>query len=80
METLCAAVFDGPLRRSHPELGRGESGGGGEGEEGGEVPRARTAWVQQREGCSWTAFDYDEEAGRVALGSSDGSVTVLDLA
>ena len=62
-ESLCAAVFAGPLQRCHPEM----------------QMRARTLWVQGRQGCNWTAFDYDEEAGRVALGSSDGSVTVLAL-
>ncbi|KAH9912356.1 uncharacterized protein BXZ73DRAFT_56289 [Epithele typhae] len=64
-ETLCAAVFDGPLRRG---LGAGAG------------TRARTLCVQRREGAHWTTFDYDEEAGRVALGANDGTVTVLDLA
>ncbi|TBU24915.1 hypothetical protein BD311DRAFT_728696 [Dichomitus squalens] len=62
-ESLCAAVFAGPLQRRHPEM----------------QTQARTLWVQGKEGCNWTAVDYDEEAGRVALGSSDGSVTVLGL-
>ncbi|KAI1791392.1 hypothetical protein LXA43DRAFT_973087 [Ganoderma leucocontextum] len=62
-ESLCAAVFAGPLQRCHPDV----------------QTRTKTLWVQQKDGCNWTAFDYDEETGRVALGASDGSVTVLDL-
>ncbi len=62
-ESLCGAVFAGPLQRCHPSV----------------QTRTKTLCVQQKDGCNWTAFDYDEETGRVALGSSDGSVTVLDL-
>ncbi|KAI0633144.1 hypothetical protein C8Q77DRAFT_875647 [Trametes polyzona] len=62
-EALCAAVFTGPLQRRHPEL----------------LPHARRLWTQPKENCNWTALDYDEERGRVALGSSDGSVAILDL-
>ncbi|KAI0350531.1 hypothetical protein OH77DRAFT_1064531 [Trametes cingulata] len=62
-ESLCAAVFAGPLQRRHPEL----------------LPHARRLWVQPRDNCNWTAVDYDEDRGRVALGSSDGTVAVLDL-
>ncbi|KAK0437106.1 uncharacterized protein EV420DRAFT_1670245 [Desarmillaria tabescens] len=29
--------------------------------------------------CQWTAFDYDEELGRIALGSWLGEVTILQL-
>ena len=64
-EALCAAVFAGPLQRRHPGVGTRAV--------------ARTLWVQRRESANWTAFDYDEEAGRVALGLSDGRVEVLDL-
>ncbi|KAH9886652.1 hypothetical protein C8Q73DRAFT_795139 [Cubamyces lactineus] len=63
-ETLCAAVFAGPLQERHPELLQ---------------PHARKVWAQPKDSCNWTAFDYDEERGRVALGSSDGSVVVLDF-
>ncbi|KAH9851212.1 hypothetical protein C2E23DRAFT_860686 [Lenzites betulinus] len=63
-EALCGAVFTGPLQRRHPEL----------------QPHARKLWVQPKDNCRWSALDYDEARGRVALGSSDGSVTVLDLA
>ncbi|OSD00750.1 hypothetical protein PYCCODRAFT_1446126 [Trametes coccinea BRFM310] len=62
-ESLCAAVFAGPLQRCHPEL----------------ETKARAIWAQPREGRNWTALDYDEDRGRVALGASDGSVTVLDF-
>ncbi|KAI0651022.1 hypothetical protein C8Q79DRAFT_996609 [Trametes meyenii] len=62
-ECVCAAVFAGPLQRRHPGL----------------QPHVRRLWVQPRDNCNWTAFDYDEERGRVALGSSDGTVTVLDF-
>lgn len=96
-ESLCAAVFEGPLLRRHRErLREGERGCGRAvpapvqtptptstaGEHEGRVsPRARILWVQpdRKEGCHWTAVDYDEESGRVAVGSSDGSVQVLDL-
>ena len=64
-ESLCAAVFEGPLQRRQPEMRP--------------TATARVLWAQTRDSCNWTAFDYDEETGRVALGSSDGSVTVLDL-
>ncbi|KAI0659472.1 hypothetical protein C8Q70DRAFT_111519 [Cubamyces menziesii] len=63
-ETLCAAVFAGPLQGRHPELLQ---------------PHPRKVWAQLKDNCNWTAFDYDEERGRVALGSSDGSVSVLDF-
>ncbi|KAI0323915.1 hypothetical protein GY45DRAFT_1332115 [Cubamyces sp. BRFM 1775] len=63
-ETLCAAVFAGSLQWRHPELLQ---------------PHARKVWAQPKDNCNWTAFDYDEERGRVALGSSDGSVVVLDF-
>ncbi|OJT09736.1 hypothetical protein TRAPUB_13767 [Trametes pubescens] len=63
-EALCGAVFAGPLQKRHPEL----------------QARARKLWVQQKDNSSWTALDYDEERGRAALGSSDGTVTILDFA
>ncbi|CDO76171.1 hypothetical protein BN946_scf185034.g4 [Trametes cinnabarina] len=62
-EALCAAVFAGPMQRCHPEL----------------ETKTRTVWAQPREGRNWTALDYDEERGRVMLGASDGTVTVLDF-
>ena len=65
-ESLCAAVFAGPLQR----LGLCAPGA---------ETRTKTLCVQEKEGCNWTAFDYDEETGRVALGLGDGRVTVLDL-
>ncbi|KAI0766687.1 hypothetical protein BD413DRAFT_605824 [Trametes elegans] len=62
-EALCAAVFAGALNKRHE----------------GAVPPARRLWVQPKDNCNWAALDYVEELGRVALGSSDGSVAVLDL-
>lgn len=37
--------------------------------------RGRRLWVNN--GASWTSMDYDEGNGRIALGASDGSVTML---
>ncbi|KAI8996239.1 hypothetical protein BD414DRAFT_477205 [Trametes punicea] len=62
-EALCAAVFAGPMARRHPEV----------------ETKTRVLWAQPRDGRNWTALDYDEERGRVALGASDGTVTVLEL-
>jgi hypothetical protein len=38
---------------------------------------AKTLWTN--ESNDWTCLDYDEEFGRIALGSRAGSVTVLEL-
>ncbi|KAI0758764.1 hypothetical protein C8Q74DRAFT_1299863 [Fomes fomentarius] len=80
-ECLCAAVFAGPLqRRRHHDAGGSREAEEGDGVHGGtRAQAARTLWMQRKEGCNWAALDYEEEVGRVALGSSDGSVTVLDL-
>jgi hypothetical protein len=37
----------------------------------------KTLWCNARN--NWTSIDYDEEAGRIALGSGFGQVMVLDL-
>jgi len=37
----------------------------------------RTLWINSFN--NWTSLDYDEELGRIALGSSYGRVTILDL-
>ena len=86
-ECLCAGVFAGPLQRRCWENGARSSSHHEEGDADGDeraemrtdVRTARTLWAQRKEGCNWTSLDYEEEVGRVALGSSDGSVTVLDL-
>ncbi|OBZ74688.1 hypothetical protein A0H81_05636 [Grifola frondosa] len=63
-ESLAAAVFAGPLQRNHAKLNLG----------------ARMLWTQTVDNSHWTALDYDEEIGRIALGSNQGVVTVLELA
>ncbi|KAI0743089.1 hypothetical protein C8Q80DRAFT_1221352 [Daedaleopsis nitida] len=84
-ESLCAGVFEGPLLRRHRERERErerERAAPTTGEHESQVgPGARILWVQPdgKEGCHWTAVDYDEESGRAVVGSSDGSVQVLDL-
>ncbi|KAI0937967.1 hypothetical protein AcV7_003289 [Taiwanofungus camphoratus] len=62
-ESLVAAAFSGPLQRSHPEINLG----------------ARTLWTQTTVGSNWTTIDYDEELGRIAMGSTQGKVTLLEL-
>ncbi|KAH9929326.1 uncharacterized protein B0H18DRAFT_1209790 [Fomitopsis serialis] len=76
-EVLAGAMFAGPM------LGA-EGGDGGEGEDGerGSGVRARTVYVRRAASGSagnWTAMDYVEELGVVALASSQGMVTVLEL-
>ncbi len=39
----------------------------------------RVLCVQDRDSCNWTALDYDEVRGRIALGMSDGNVMLLEL-
>jgi hypothetical protein len=39
--------------------------------------QAKTVW--KNEFNNWTSVDYDEERGKIALGSSNGKVTLLDL-
>jgi hypothetical protein len=43
----------------------------------GKVGNTRTVWTNSFN--NWTAVDYDEERGRIALGSSFGRVTILEL-
>ncbi|KAI0920696.1 hypothetical protein AcV5_010371 [Taiwanofungus camphoratus] len=40
---------------------------------------ARTLWTQTTVGSNWTTIDYDEELGRIAMGSTQGKVTLLEL-
>ncbi len=47
-------------------------------------PLNPTTEVRVREVCmntqnNWSAFDYDEDLGRIALGSSFGKVTIVQL-
>lgn len=62
-DSLAAAVFEGPLHRRHPSLGLS----------------ARTLWADDDFGGNWTALDYEEVHGRVAMGSTHGTVSVLQL-
>ncbi|KAH9927373.1 hypothetical protein B0H21DRAFT_133967 [Amylocystis lapponica] len=62
-ESLTAAVFAGPLHRRHPNANLG----------------ARMLWENADGGGNWNAIDYDEEMGRIAMGSTHGRVTVLAL-
>jgi hypothetical protein len=41
------------------------------------VPQIKSSWKNYDE--NWTCLDYDEERGCVALGSTDGTVTILDI-
>jgi len=38
---------------------------------------ARTLWTNSFN--NWTSMDYDEQCGRIALGSSYGGITILEL-
>jgi len=70
-EVLAGAMFAGPMLDAE----------GGEGVRGNGV-RARTVYVRPAVRWSagnWTAMDYVEELGVVALASSQGVVTVLEL-
>ncbi|KAF8188673.1 hypothetical protein BJ912DRAFT_968162 [Pholiota molesta] len=71
-EALVAAVFPGslnPVDDVLDELGDSEE----------EVVVAGRNIFENAPGSSWTSFDYDEVGGRVALGSSFGKVTILQL-
>jgi len=68
-ESLVAATFPGPLAppsttaNSNPALAT--------------VTRSRTLFTNHFN--NWTSLDYDEELGRIALGSSFGRVMILEL-
>lgn len=67
-EVLAGAVFNGPLRAKSDDdtVAKGV--------------RARTVYVRDSAGSgNWTAMDYVEELGVVALASTQGVVTVLEL-
>jgi hypothetical protein len=40
-------------------------------------PQVKSSWKNYGE--NWTCLDYDEERGCVALGSTAGAVTILDI-
>ncbi|KAH9834601.1 uncharacterized protein C8Q71DRAFT_769785 [Rhodofomes roseus] len=78
-EVIAGTVFAGPLR----DAMFSDHANGGEASEGGEgVVSARTVFVRQAGSGSvgnWTAMDYVEELGVVALASTQGVVTLLEL-
>lgn len=63
-ELLIAAVFPGAMRARHADVLDGGT---------------RTLWALEDVSRNWTAVDYDEARGVVALGDSHGEVLVLDL-
>ncbi|KAF9477998.1 hypothetical protein BDN70DRAFT_896079 [Pholiota conissans] len=73
-ETLVAAVFPGSLnpRSSRKKKGEADNASYGTTVIGSNI-------FENDAGSSWTSFDYDEVGGRVALGSSFGKVTILQL-
>ena len=67
-EVLAGAVFAGPLRETSEDAA------------GVKGVQARTVYVRDSAGSgNWTAMDYVEELGVVALASTQGVVTVLEL-
>ncbi|PCH43278.1 hypothetical protein WOLCODRAFT_138272 [Wolfiporia cocos MD-104 SS10] len=62
-ETLAAAMFCGLLWERNPGTGGGPRG----------------LWTQSLGSSYWNAIDYCEELGRIALASSQGMVTILEL-
>jgi len=79
-EGLVCAVFPGPLCQNHMhKYGAHESSRGT-----GNTPRhskaegdVRMMWMNELN--NWTTLDYYEAMGRIALGSGDGYVTLLEL-
>jgi hypothetical protein len=65
-ESLVADVFPGPLSASNIVSGDVVA-----------VRRSRTLYTNHLN--NWTSLDYDEELGRIALGSSYGRVLILEL-
>ncbi|KAF8148396.1 hypothetical protein B0H34DRAFT_736837 [Crassisporium funariophilum] len=72
-ESLMMAVFPGPLSPSDIDIDGDGDGQGGKGK----IGMAKKVFGTQYN--NWTAFDYDESLGRIALGSSFGVVTILEL-
>ncbi|KAF8148401.1 hypothetical protein B0H34DRAFT_668655 [Crassisporium funariophilum] len=71
MPSLMMAVFPGPLSPSDIDIDGDGDGQGGKGKMG--------MAKKVRENHNWTAFDYDESLGRIALGSKNGVVTILEF-
>jgi hypothetical protein len=66
-ESLVAAAFPGSLAPSDPV----------DDDAAAAVTRSRTLYTNHLN--NWTSLDYDEELGRIALGSSFGRVLMLEL-
>jgi hypothetical protein len=66
-ESLVAAAFPGPLAASNTVYRDAAAA----------VTRSRTLYTNHSN--NWTSLDYDEELGRIALGSSFGRVLILEL-
>lgn len=82
-ESVVGALLPGVLRDGFgrgvggAEVGGAEARGRREGREGG--GEVQTLWSTEGAGGTWTALDYDEARGLVALGDSAGVLTVLRL-
>jgi hypothetical protein len=61
----------------HDESDDGEDSAASRARTGNGLIRGRRLWVNNVPGAQWTSMDYDEGTGRIALGGSDGSVTLL---
>lgn len=62
-ESLVATILPGILRDCHDGLEDG----------------TRTLWTLDDTSSTWTALDYDEARGLIALGDSQGKVTILEI-
>lgn len=63
-ESLVGALFRRDGPRSHRQ---------------GSTSEPRVLCVQESDSGSWSSLDYDEVRGRIAMGSGDGKVTLLEL-
>ncbi|KAF9447785.1 hypothetical protein P691DRAFT_801839 [Macrolepiota fuliginosa MF-IS2] len=68
-ESLVATAFPGSLS---PEPGKTW----GDEDDVVETKREVVCWNEQN---NWSSMDYDEDVGRIALGSSFGQITIIDL-
>jgi len=79
-ECLRVAVFPGSLNPTRPAEGGGETNREAHSTSQHNGSREiKSEIIFFNEANNWTTFDYDEVRGRIALGSSFGRVTILDL-
>jgi hypothetical protein len=88
-ECVCAAVFTGPFLSEDLKIESSQhlSRSGGRGDAGDLLPPAEGAVDEMVEHQvlfsnpenDWSCMDYDEATGRVVLGSTRGTVTILQL-